>query len=78
MRVRFDGSAGTISSGTVSGNTFTSGQISVPYTIPDSATTGSDAFNIQGSFGSDGLLYGKVVFVQYRGYWGRIDGFDWC
>ena len=74
MQVTFDGSAGTINSGTVSGNTFTSGQISVPYTIPDSATTGSDAFNIQGKFDSDGLLYGKVVFVQHQGIGSVLTG----
>ncbi len=60
MQVTFDGSGGTINSGTVSGGVFTAGQISVTYTVPDSATTDSNDFNIQGKFGSDGLLYGTV------------------
>ena len=59
MRVTFDGNEGTINSGTLSGGVFTAGEISVPYT--DRGSGGSHPFNIQGRFGSDGLLYGTVI-----------------
>ena len=61
MQVIFDGSEGTISSGTYSGGVFTNGQISARFA---NAVTGSTInlgnFNIQGKFGHDGLLYGTV------------------
>ena len=54
MQVIFDGNKGTISSGTVSGSSFTRGQI---------PTVGFGDFNITGKFGRDGLLYGTVDLV---------------
>ncbi len=60
MQVIFDGSTGTISSGTESSGAFTPGQIAVPYTQAGVDNGNSSNFNIQGSFGSDGLLYGTV------------------
>ncbi len=51
MQVIFDGNEGTISSGTVSGDSFTPGEIS---------TSVFGNFNVQGRFDHDGLLYGTV------------------
>ncbi|MCA8834684.1 MAG: hypothetical protein K8953_06310, partial [Proteobacteria bacterium] len=56
MQVIFNGSTGTINSGTVSNGTFTPTFITVTHASPlDEA-----GIDIQGSFGSDGLLYGRV------------------
>ncbi len=52
MRVTFDGSEGTINSGTVSDGVFSDGAVVLlPHGNP---------LNIQGRFGTDGLLYGTV------------------
>ena len=60
MQVIFDGSEGTINSGTESsGGVFTAGQISASYT-DHTGVSDSINFNIQGKFGSNGLLYGIV------------------
>ena len=60
MQVIFNNSGGTINSGTMSGQSFTPGAIAVPWARVSSTATGNDNFNIQGKFGSDGLLYGTV------------------
>ena len=73
MQVIFDGSAGTINSGTLSDGVFTAGKISVPWTRIDRDSSGSDNFNIQGRFGSDGLLYGNVDFND-SGYGDLLTG----
>ncbi|MCA8833975.1 MAG: hypothetical protein K8953_02720, partial [Proteobacteria bacterium] len=62
MRVIFNGSTGTINSGTLSNQSFTPGTISVPFTVNGrSHVNNNHVFNIEGKFGSDGLLYGKVT-----------------
>ena len=51
MRVTFNGNGGTINSGAYSDGVFTNGGI---------LTSDFGDFNIEGKFGRDGLLYGKV------------------
>ncbi|MCA8834838.1 MAG: hypothetical protein K8953_07085, partial [Proteobacteria bacterium] len=58
MRVIFNGSAGTINTGTDSG-VFVNGAINVRGDF-----TGTKSLNIEGRFGSDGLLYGTVDFAN--------------
>ncbi|MGU9964086.1 MAG: hypothetical protein ACNYPD_08360 [Candidatus Halichondribacter symbioticus] len=60
MQVIFDGNEGTISSGTVSGGSFTPGEISTSSSILGD-------FNIEGRFDHDGLLYGTVGTTDLKG-----------
>ena len=56
MQVIFDGSGGRINSGTVSEGVFTEGDVSL------ASDSSNKDINIQGKFGSDGLLYGTVAY----------------
>ncbi len=75
MQVSFNGSTGTINSGTLSGQSFTPGGITVPYTV-NGIQAGNANFNIQGRFGSDGLLYGTVNVASTAGTLTGLIGLD--